>query len=130
MVRVWRPSSCRVCGSSSAYNCQPRAFNSYRDYFSQYSSSIIGRLIYRPESQLARQPTPAQLSIQFIGFQFGNESIINWLIYPLFTPQCLHLNTCHLYLLYSYTSSRQLPSASPNLLSQNLLSALLSSLVV
>ena len=76
---------------------------------------------------------PRQFPTHCIGFQFGIESIINWLLLSTVHSNPV-LNTCHLYYIPTLhrVRRRQLRSAPLNLLSCNLdrISALLSPLVV
>jgi len=78
------------------------------------------------ESLLTQLPTPTQLQILFIGFQFSNESILNCLLLSTVHSTTLAFNTC-IYILHPYTPSRQLRSASLNLLSQPCINIALAS---
>jgi len=59
------------------------------------------------ESLLAQLPTPPLLSIHFIGFLFGNESIINWLLLSTVHSITPALNTYVIFttFLHSITSA-------------------------
>jgi len=96
-------------------------------FLSQYPSSsapskLLGSSRY---SQLSTQP---QLQIHFIGFQFSNESILNWLLLSTVHSTMLALNTCHLYyILIRHRVSFALP---PSISSAYLVSTLLLPFVV
>jgi len=51
------------------------------------------------ESLLSQLPTPPELNIRLISFQFSNESILNWLVLSTVHSTALPLNICHLYVL-------------------------------
>jgi len=75
------------------------------------------------ESLLAQLPTPPQLQIHFISFQFSNESILNWLLMSTVHSTTLALNTCHLYYFFiRHRVSFALPPSisSPNILAKKM----------
>jgi len=84
------------------------------------SSSARSKFLGTSCNSLTQQPTPPRLLLNFIGFQFGNELILNWL--PMHVHRSLH-DDCNQYLssllLHSYIPSHQLSSASLNLLVQH-----------
>jgi len=102
-------------------------FHSYPHFFSQYpSSSARSKLLGSSHYSLNYQH-----HIHFIGYQFSNESILNWVLLSTVHSTMLALNTCHLYyILTRHRVSFALPPSISYDSSSNLVSTLLLPLVV